>query len=113
MSIHNGQRMVSIRKRMLAYCEQHGIDVPSAFHDQDPVLAIALVRIFTPGKSQLVAQTFYSTASALDYLKQQNKHPENYRFLDFKRGVEWLIDPAVSLKAGPDFDNRRDVDVQR
>jgi len=113
MSVVSGQRVVSIRKRILAYCEQHHITVPRAFLDLDPVYAIALIEIRVPEKLRLVGETFYNEKSVLRYLKDQNKNPENYRVLDFKRGVELVLENEANLKRGSEFDNRKDIDVQR
>ncbi|MFC3685650.1 hypothetical protein [Hydrogenophaga luteola] len=113
MSVTSGQRIVSIRKRILAYCEQHSIAVPKAFDELDPVYAIALVDTRVPERLRLVGESFYSEKSALRYLKEQNANPENYRFLDFKRGVELVIESETALKHRPSFDNRKDVDAQR
>lgn len=113
MSIVSGQRIVSIRKRILAYCEQHNIAVPKAFHELDPVYAIALVETRVPEKLRLVGETFYNEKSVLLYLKDQNKNPENYRVLDFKRGIELMLESEANLKHGPTFDNRKDIDVRR
>lgn len=113
MSIVSGQRVVSIRKRILAYCEQHNIAVPQAFRELDPVYAIALLETSVPEKLRLVGETFYNEKSVLRYLKDQNKNPENYRFLDFKRGIELVLESKVNLKHGAIFDNRKDIDIQR
>lgn len=50
MSIRDGQREVSMRRRILAYCEQHKIAVPAAFHDLETVYAVALIDESAPGK---------------------------------------------------------------
>ena len=113
MSIVNGQRIVSIRKRILAYCEQHDIDIPKEFRELDPVYAIALVEIRVPENLRLIGKTFYSEKSALLYLKDQNKNPENYRFLDFKRGIELVLESGADLKHGSKFDSRKDIDILR
>ena len=113
MSIVSGQRIVSIRKRILAYCEQHKVAVPKAFLELDPVYAIALIEIRAPEKPRLVGETFYNEKSVLLYLKDRNKNPENYRFLDFKRGIELQLESEINLKHGPKFDNRNDVDIRR
>lgn len=113
MSIVSGQRLVSIRKRILAYCEQHNVAVPKAFLELDPVYAIALIDSQVPEKLRLVGETFYNEKSALLYLKDQNKNPVNYRFLDFKRGIELQLESEIKLKQGTNFDNRKDIDVQR
>jgi hypothetical protein len=111
MSLVAGKRIRSTRKRVLAYCEQHKITVPKAFHDLQPVYAIALIDIRSSDRPRLFSKTFFSTKSALECLKQENRHPENYRFLDFKRGIEFVLEGAAKLQRGPGFDHRKDVDV--
>ncbi len=113
MSVVSGQHVVSIRKRVLAYCEEHGIVVPKTFHHLDPIYAIVLVEILVPENPRLVDETFYSEKSVVRYLKDQNKHPENYQVLDFKRGIELVLEQQVSLKRGSAFNNRKDTDIQR
>jgi hypothetical protein len=112
MSVFSGQRIVSIRRRVLAYCEQHNIAVPKAFLELGYLYGIVLVEICVP-ENRLVGETFYSAKSVLQYLKDQNKNPENYRVLDFKRGVELVFESTVNLKRGSKFDNRKNVDIQR
>ena len=113
MSVTSGQRIVSIRKRILAFCEQHRIAVPKEFDELDPVYPIALVDARVPERLRLVGESFYNGNSALRYLKDQNVNPENYRFFDFKRGVELVIESELVLKHGPSFDNRKDIDIVR
>lgn len=113
MSIFDGQRVVNIRQRMLAYCEQQKIEIPAAFHSLDTVYAIALVDVSVSERLRLVGQTFYNAASVLQYLKDTNKHPANYRVLDFKRGTELVLAHEIGLERGPSFDSRKDVDIQR
>ena len=113
MSVISGQRIVSIRKRILAYCEQHNVAVPSEFLELDPVYAIALVEIQIPEKPRLIGETFYNEKSVLLYLKDRNKNPENYRFLDFKRGIELQLESGIGLRRGAEFDNRKDIDIKR
>lgn len=112
MSIVSGQRVVSIRKRILAYCEEHRIVVPKAFHDLEPVYPIALVEALVPERLRLVGETFYSEKSVARFLKDKNKHPENFQVLDFKRGIELVLENEVRLKRGSEFNNRKDVDTQ-
>jgi hypothetical protein len=113
MSVFEGQRLVSIRKRIVAYCEQHDIDIPKTFDSFNILYPIALVDASAPRKHRLIAKTFHSANSALEYLKDQNKHPANYRILDFKRGIEFVLADEIRLEQGPSFDNRKDVDIVR
>jgi hypothetical protein len=113
MSVMDGQRVVSVRRRITAYCEQHGIIVPASFHQQDIVYAIAMVDVSVAQEHRLVDQTFYNHKTVVLWLLDHNRHPENYRVLDFKRGVELVLEHPVQFIRGPKFDHRRDVDVRR
>lgn len=112
MSILDGQRAVSLRRRMLAYCEQHKIAVPAAFHDLEIVYAIALIDGSVPEKLRLVDETFYNVPNVLSWFRRMNKYPANYKILDFKRGCELVLPDELHLVHGASFDNRRDFDVQ-
>ena len=112
MSIIGGQRHVSLRKRVLAYCEEHKIAVPSAFHQLEVVYAIVLIDISTSEKLRLVGESFYNVATVLSWFKQMNTYPANYKILDFKRGCELVLAQEVQLVRGASFDHRRDVDIQ-
>jgi hypothetical protein len=96
---------------MLAYCEQHKVQVPKAFHDLDDLYAIALIEVRSPDRPRLVAETFFSAKKALEFLIRENRHPANYQYLDFKRGVELVLEGSITLQRGPKFDQRKDVDV--
>jgi hypothetical protein len=37
----------------------------------------------------------------LRYLRDHNRHPLNYRVLDFKRGIELVLEHPVVLVRGP------------
>lgn len=112
MSILDGQRKVSLRRRMLAYCEQHKIAVPAAFDDLEVVYAIALIDGSVPEKLRLVGETFYNVSSVLSWFRRMNKCPANYKVLDFMRGCELVLSDEPQLVQGASFDNRRDVDTQ-
>lgn len=101
-----------MRRRILAYCEQHKISVPAAFHDLETVYAIALIDESVPGKLRFVGETFYNVPNVLAWFRKMNKHPENYKVLDFKRGCELVATHELQLVHGAFFDNRRDVDIQ-
>lgn len=113
MSVRNGQRIVSIRKRMIAYCEEHNIVVPASFHDIDTIYPIIIIDTCIEEQPHLVPQTFYNDKSVLRYLKDENKNPLNYKILDFKRGIEIVLQCPIQLIRGEPFDNRKDVDIQR
>lgn len=112
MSILDGQREVSLRRRMLAYCEQHNIAVPTAFHNLEIVYAIALIDGSAPEKLRLVGETFYNVPSVLSWFCRMNKYPANYRVLDFKRSCELVLSDELQLVRGASFDNRKDIDAQ-
>jgi len=113
MSVISGQRVVSVRKRVLAYCAQWGIEVPTQFLALDPVYALVVVDVTSPDKPHLVGDTFYNAKTVVAYLADHRRNPAHHRVLDFRRGVELLIDGAMQAKVGPRFDHRRDVDVLR
>lgn len=113
MSVYNGQRVVGKRKRMLAYCEQHGVNVPPAFHHLETIYPIAVVDISIPQRPRLLPATFYNAAGVIEYLKDENKYPGNYKVLDFERGFEYVLASPISYERGPAFDNRKDADEVR
>lgn len=111
MSIVSGQRKISVRKRIEAYCQQHNVIVPTAFKDLDIVYAIALIDQSIPERKRFVGDTFYNKATVAEWFRRENKCPWNYLIFDFKRGRQLIIGDALELKVGPAFDNRSDVDV--
>jgi len=113
MSVRNGQRIVSIRKRIIAYCEEHRISIPDSFHNIDTIYPIIIIDISIEERPRLIPETFYNDKSVLRYLKDQNKNPLNYKILDFKRGIEIVLQCPIQLIRGEPFDNRKDVDIQR
>ena len=92
---------MSTRRKILAYCAAHGIKVPKAFDDLDTVYGIALVDVSVAEAPRLLGETFYNVSGVLDYLREHNRHPANYRVLDFKRGVELVLDAPIALVRGP------------
>lgn len=113
MSIFDGQKFVSKRKRMLAYCEQHGVHVPAAFHQLDTIYPIAVVDMSIPQRPRLLPTTFYNAAGVIEYFKDENKYPGNYQVLDFERGFEHVLISPLRYERGPAFDNRKDIDEIR
>jgi hypothetical protein len=97
----------------MAYCEQHAIAVPSAFHDLETIYPIVVIDLSIPQRPKLLPTSFYNAKSVLEHLKDENKHPENYRVLDFERAVEYVLASPIGYQRGPDFDNRKDVDEVR
>lgn len=98
---------------MLAYCEQHGIAVPSAFHGLDTIYPIAVIDVSNPQKPSLLPTTFYNASSVLIYLDDERRNPANYRVLNFERGYEYVLTPNMTYERGQKFDNRKDVDEVR
>lgn len=113
MSVFDGQRIVSKRRRMLAYCEKHGVTVPSAFHDLNTIYPIAVIDLSKPQKPCLLPTTFYNASTVLTYLRDTDKSPESCKVLDFERGYEYLLTPNVTYERGPKFDNCKNVDTVR
>ena len=101
---------LSTRHAILDFCARHGIKVPKAFHDLDTVYGIALVDVSVPEAHRLVGETFYNVAGVLQYLLDSNLHPANYRVLDFKRGVELVLEYPIALVRGPDITCYRGVE---
>jgi len=113
MGAFDGQRIKSKRRRILAYCEEHSVAVPSAFHELNTIYPIAVIDESISQKPKLVPVTFYNAAGVLEYLKDANKSPGNYKVLDFDRGFEYILVSPLSYARGPGFDNRKDVDEIR
>jgi hypothetical protein len=113
MSVFDGRRVVSKRKRMLAYCEQHGVTVPSAFHDLETIYPIAVIDISIPQRPKILPKTFYNMATVLEYFKDENKYPGNYQVLNFERGFEYILASPINYVRGAGFDNRKNIDEVR
>ncbi|WKB53161.1 hypothetical protein [Eleftheria terrae] len=112
MSIVDGQRDISWRQRITAYCEQHRIAIPAAFQQAEVVYPLALVDRSVAERPRLVGETFYNVNGVLSWFRDRNRYPPHYQVLDFKRGRELVLENAVNLVDGPGFDPRRDVDLQ-
>ncbi|HEY8607905.1 MAG TPA: hypothetical protein VIM12_12395 [Noviherbaspirillum sp.] len=113
MSVFDGQRIASKRVRILAYCEQHAVSVPPAFHQLETIYPIAVVDISIPQRPRLLPTTLYNTKGVVEYLKDENKYPGNYTVLDFERGFEYVLVSPIGFERGPAFDNRKDADEVR
>ena len=94
---------LSSRQAVLAYCASHGIKVPRSFSELDTIYGIALVDVSVPEAPRLVGESFYNVSGVLEYFLDQNRHPANYRVLDFKRGIELVLEHPVALARGPEL----------
>jgi hypothetical protein len=109
VSILKGKKRVSFRTRVLKYCKQNKIDVPAAFRREGLVHTIAVLDLSVPRRPALLGKTFDDGESVLQYLKDNNKHPENYKALDFERGIELLCEVHLIAERDSGFCYPKDV----
>lgn len=91
---------------MVDYYESTGVDIPSAFRDEDPS-KFALIDLTIERRPILLVETFDYPKQIYDYLKVRNLHPLNYQVLNFKAGREfvwsdeWVLEKADKFMESP------------
>ena len=107
--VKEGDRRVSYRKRVLQYCEKESIKIHHKFEDQE-TLKIVLIDISIPQRPLLLWRSFNRTESAFEYLFEENKHPLNYRVMNFKSGKEYKLDIGKKSSVKSKFDQQISTD---
>jgi hypothetical protein len=108
-SIWPGKRRVSYSARIIAFCTEHGVVVPSGFHSRS-AYKIAVIDI-TAIPHKLIAATWYLPASVEAYLSSAGATGREFRILNFKTGRELQAGPNGKLQSGNPFNCRKDADV--
>lgn len=95
---------------MKRFCEVHKVKIERGF-DEEEAGKIAVIDMSIPQRPLLLAATFAYPAAAYQHLKEINRHPSNYRVLNFKTGKEYSLLFASKPEVKGDFDPQRDADM--
>ncbi len=107
--IYPGKRRVSYRHRMIKFCEVNDINIEKGFDDVE-LSKIALIDISIEQRPLLLKVTFNREKSAYEYLLEINKHPSNYRVLNFKTGKEYSLEIQQKPVVTNMFNNQKEAD---
>lgn len=89
-------------KRILHFCDIHGIEVPVGFHTSS-AYKFAVVDV---AAKKLVAVTWYIESQVIEYLERALPGARLFQVLDFKRGCEMQYAGGARLHRGASFDHR-------
>jgi hypothetical protein len=91
-----GKRPTPYAQRILRYCAEHNVEVPSGFHTRSAESFALVDTSAQPNK--LVAVTSHLESWVAKYLSSSVAAGRTFRILDFKRGREVVYDGTKKLK---------------
>ena len=107
--IYPGKRRKSYYRRILAFCEEQAISVPTGFHSRD-AYNYALIDVgATP--HALIAVTWYLESWVVDYLNSKLAHGRTFRILDFDKCQELRYEGGTKLVAVAKFNCHKEADL--
>jgi hypothetical protein len=106
--IYPGKRRKSYYRRILAFCEEQTISVPSGFHARD-AYNYALVDVGRTPQA-LVAVTWYLESWVVDYLGSKLAQGRTFRIFDFDKCRELKYEGGKKLIAIGPFNCHKEMD---
>lgn len=108
LGIYPGKRTKSYYRRILAFCEEHAITVPTGFHSRE-AYNFAIVDVGGNPHS-LVAVTWYLESWAVDYLNSKEAQRRTFRIFDFDKCRELKYDGGKKLIVVGPFNCHKEAD---
>jgi hypothetical protein len=106
--IYPGKRRKSYYRRILAFCEEQTISVPSGFHTRD-AFNYALIDVGQSPQA-LVAVTWYLESWVVDYLNSHLAKGRSFRIFDFDKCRELKYEGGKKLVAVGAFNGHKEAD---
>lgn len=107
-SIFPGKRRKSYYRRILAFCAEQNIFVPTGFHTRDAYNYILIDCDCNPNK--LIAVTWYLESWVIDYLNSNLAKGRNFKIYDFDKSWTLTYNGGKKLVRDQQFNCHKEAD---
>ena len=87
-------------QKIRVFCDSERIEIPSGFHRHSASRYALIETSVSPNK--LIAKTWFNQEDVINYLQQYGADRQ-FRILDFKERVEFILSPTQKLARGNVF----------
>lgn len=106
--IYPGKRFKSYYRRILAFCAEQAISVPTGFHSRDAYNYVLVDVSVTPHK--LISVTWYLESWVVDYLNSELAQGRRFKIFDFDKCRELKYEGGKKLVAIGSFNCHKEAD---